>query len=45
MPPAAALSLGLCPHPNDDIPSGTGAGEECSAHVCNCTLTEPVALS
>ena len=45
MPPAAALSLGLCPHPHDDIPSGTGAGEKGFAHMCNCTLTEPVDLS
>ena len=45
MPPAAALSLGLCPHPNYDISSGTRAVERSLAHVCNCTLTEPVDLS
>ena len=45
MPPAAALSLGLSPHPHDDIPSGTGAAEKGFAHMCNCTLTEPVDLS
>ena len=45
MPPAAALSLGLCPHPHDDIPSGTGAGEKGFAHMRSCTLTEPVDLS